>query len=215
VSGHRRRRDKARNYDWRPPAREARRRFRYDRFPHRPLRQEEPIAAPGDIAGDEPQTLDLDANRLQMPIALDILDGRFISAGQFDRDDSDRRLEAMGAKADTAEVGKRHRRADRGVAAHAKIADIVEEYQAGGAARVFRFAQQRAHKRVIAARLVDGKTPDMVERLGEKLAPLGKRAVAERRPALDDEPRGLALCMGVDDAHDFSFPRAANRRTRI
>ncbi len=180
----------------------------------RVLRQEEPIAAPGDVARDDAETLDLDANALQMPEALDVVDGRIISVDQFDADDPDRRLEAMAAGADAAEMRQRHRGADRPMAAHAEKADVVEEDQPGGASRILRLAQQRADQRVEAARLVDDESPDMIEFLGEALAPLGERAAAERRPAFDDEPRRFALGVGIDDAHFASPRRRANRPTK-
>ncbi len=64
-----------------------------------------------------------------------------------------------------------------------------------------RLAEERADQRVVAARLVDGEAADMIELGGEAAQPLSKRPVAERRPAVDDHARGLALGMGVDDPH--------------
>ena len=175
------------------------------------LRQEEPVAAPGDVAGDDAETLDLDANVLEMPVAIDVVDDRVISVDQFDADHADRRLEAMAPRSDATEMRQRRRGADRPVAAHAEKADVVEEDQTGGASRILRLAQQRADQRVEAARLVDDESPDMIEFLGEALTPLGERAAAERRPAVDDEPRRLALGVGIDDAHwpQPSAPRQA------
>src|SRR5262249_31766349 len=75
-------------------------------------------------------------------------------------------------------------------------ADVVEEEAAGGAARI-RGRQERgpAH-RVGAARLAAHRRAELVEVAAEALAPLGERAVAERRPAGDDGAGGLAAGVG-------------------
>ena len=52
---------------------------------------------------------------------------------------------------------------DGAVAAHAEIADVVEEDHAGRARRVVRLAQQRADHHVRAARLVDDARAEVVE----------------------------------------------------
>ena len=87
------------------------------------------------------------------------------------------------------------------MAAHAEVSDIVEENDAGGARRVVRLAKQRADQCVMAARLVYGAAAEMIELAGEASEPFGKRAFAQRRPAIDDHASGLALRMGVDDTH--------------
>ena len=121
-----------------------------------------------------------------MTIARDILDRRRAVVDQLDADDADRRLEAMAPGSMPAHMRKRHGEADRPVAAHAEIADIVEEDDAGRAGRVVRLAQQRADQRVVAARLVDGEAADMIELARRSGAPLGERPAPERRPAVDD-----------------------------
>ena len=87
------------------------------------------------------------------------------------------------------------------MAAHAEISDIVEENDAGGARGVVRLAKKRADHRIVAARLVNGIAAEMVEIRGEAGEPFGERAAAQRRSAIDDHARRLALGMGVDDVH--------------
>ena len=79
--------------------------------------------------------------------------------------------------------------------------DIVEENDAGGASRVVRLAKERADHRLVAVRLGHGEAAEMIEFAREALAPFGQRAFAQRRPAIDDHARRLALGMRVDDPH--------------
>ena len=62
----------------------------------------------------------------------------------------------MGAHSDAAQIGQRGDDAHRAVAAHAKVAGVVEKDHAGRAGRVYGFAQQGADYDVAAARLQDG-----------------------------------------------------------
>src|SRR5579863_802637 len=89
--------------------------------------EEEPVAAPRDIALDLAEPLDLDRDRARESMALDILDDGRLVIDKLDADDSDRRLEAMAPSPEAPHMGERDGEADRPVAAHAEIADIVEE----------------------------------------------------------------------------------------
>ena len=81
----------------------------------------------------EAEAVDLELHALAQPIARHVVDRRRIAVMQVDADDAHRRLEAMPTRRESPEMGERHRRADRRVAAHAEIAGVVEEDQAGGA----------------------------------------------------------------------------------
>jgi hypothetical protein len=85
------------------------------------------------------------------------------------------------------------------MAAHAEIADVVEEDHAGGAGGIDGRAQQRADDRVGAARFIDyGRAKEIV--LGaEEFEAFGERPRAEVRTAVDDQARGLAAGVGVDE----------------
>ena len=107
----------------------------------------------------------------------------------------------MAPRPEPAHMRERRRQADRPVAAHAEIADIVEEDDAGGAGGVMRLAQKRADHRVVAARLVDREAADMIELRGEAREPFAQRPAAQRRSAIDDHARRLAFRMGVYDMH--------------
>ena len=98
-------------------------------------------------------------------------------------------------------MGKRHGEADRSVPAHAEIARIVEENNAGGARRIMGLAEERADHRFVTMGLGHCEAAEVIEFASEALAPLGQRPIAERGPAIDDHPRRLALGMRVDDPH--------------
>ena len=95
--------------------------------------EEEPVAAPGDVSAHGSETSDFDRDRLGKTIALDILDRRRAAVDELHADRSDRRLEAMAPRLEPAHIAQGHGKADRAVAAHAEISDIVEEDDAGGA----------------------------------------------------------------------------------
>ena len=66
-------------------------------------------------------------------------------------------------------------------------------------ARVLRLDQQRADQHVRAARLIDHGGAESVVLLAKHLELVGDRARPEFGPAGDDDPRGFAAGMGVDD----------------
>jgi hypothetical protein len=96
---------------------------------------------------------------------------------------------------------KRHGKADRPVPAHADIADIVEEDDAGCASGVVRLAEEGADDRIVPARLVDGEAAEMIELAGKAGAALDEGTVAKRRSPIHDHAGGLTFCMGIDNSH--------------
>ena len=106
--------------------------------------QEEPIAAPGDIAGDRADSRDLDSGRFGFAIAGDIGD-RHLSIGvQTGRDYAHGRFNLMVAGTDATQMGQGGDQTNGAMSAHAEIADVVEEDDAGGAVLVHRRDQQGA-----------------------------------------------------------------------
>ncbi len=105
----------------------------------------------------------------------------------------------MRAGRDFSQMGQRDDEADGAVAAHAQVADVIEEDDTGGAGLIDRFAEQRAYDDIRSARLVDdGGTEAVVEAL-KAFQPLGEGAVAEVGAAGDDEARRLSGGVGVED----------------
>src|SRR5579864_2405363 len=121
----------------------------------------------------------------------------------------------MAAGLEPAHMPKRHGEADRAVATHAKISDVVEENDAGGARRIVGLAQERPDDCIMPVRLVDGEAAEVVELAGKASAALSERTVAQRRTAVDDHARRLALGMGVDNPHEVSPSRPTTRPTRL
>ena len=64
-----------------------------------------------------------------------------------------------------------------------------------------RLAEKRADHRIVTVRLVHCEAAEMIEFAAKRSRLLGQRPIAERRSAIDDHPRRLALGMRVDDAH--------------
>src|ERR1700722_17279481 len=85
----------------RDPNRSPRLRKRGDVFNEqrtgRVVRQEKPVPAPADVACHAAEAIDLDGDRLQKAMALDVFEGRIVLLAQFDGNDADRRFEPMRA----------------------------------------------------------------------------------------------------------------------
>jgi hypothetical protein len=103
------------------------------------------------------------------------------------------------ARLEAAQVRQRHDEADGAVAAHAEVADIVEEDDAELAGLVMRLDEERAHDDVGAARFADDGRAEVVVLLLENLHPLAERSAAQVRTALEHEARRLAAGMGIKD----------------
>ena len=117
-----------------------------------------------------------------MTEALDIIDRGRTVIGKLDPDDFDRGFELMAPWPEPTHMRQRRRQANRAVAAHAEIADIVEENDAGCTGGVVRLAKKRADHRIVAARLVNGIAAEMVEIRGEAGEPFLERAAANGGP---------------------------------
>src|ERR1019366_4566436 len=106
--------------------------------------QEEPIAAPGYIAGDRAYSGDLNLGRFGFAMAWNIGD-RHLSIGvQTGRDYAHGRFNPMVAGADATQMSQGGDQANSAMSAHAEIADVVEEDDAGGAGLIHRSDQQGA-----------------------------------------------------------------------
>ena len=105
----------------------------------------------------------------------------------------------MRPRADAALMPECDDDADHAMPAHAEIADVVEEDDAGRAARIDRRTQQRPDHHIRPARFIDDGGAITIEVGTKALAPLGEGAAAEVRSAGDDDARRLAAGVGVDD----------------
>jgi hypothetical protein len=97
-------------------------------------------------------------------------------------------------------VAERDGDADRAVAAHAQIADVVEKDHAGGAGRIHGRAKQGADQHVGAPRLADDRPPQVVVNRAKPFTPLGQGPRTQVGAALQDDARGFAARVRIDDA---------------
>src|SRR5262249_42313307 len=135
-------------------------------------------------------------------------DGDRIAAAILESDDSDGGFQTMGARLDSAEMRQSYRDADRPVAAHAEVADVVEEDDAADAARISRFTQERADHDVAAARLIDDGGAKVIVLPAQQFAALGEWSASQIRAAGDHNACRLAAGVGIDDVnslHDVSM----------
>src|SRR5262249_13427973 len=93
--------------------------------------EEEPVAAPRDIASDPAVPLYPYGDALGGAVAGHVPQGDGLAARVPKGADPDRFFQVVPAGADATGGGQRNRHANRAVAAHVKVADIVEEDDAG------------------------------------------------------------------------------------
>ena len=155
--------------------------------------EEKPVSPPGDVADEAPEPLDVEAHPGPVAPGGDIVDRHLVGIQQFDPDGADGGLEAVAAGADPPQMRKRHRDADRPVAAHPEVARVVEEDHGGGRGAVDRFHEERSDERVGATRLEDHAATEVVVRRAEALEPIGEGSAAEIGTTVDDNARRLPL----------------------
>src|SRR5208283_5016696 len=143
--------------------------------------EEEPVAAPGHVAVHVAMTGHVNNGVAQQSVRGHVAESHFAVFVEFRGDNADRRLDAMDAGTDAAHPGQRDHQADGPMAAHAQIADVVEEDDAGGAGGVDGHAQQGADDRVGAARFIDHGRAKQVVLRAEALEAFGEWSDAEVR----------------------------------
>ncbi len=108
-------------------------------------------------------------------------------------------FELVFSRGNATDMGEGHTDADRAVATHAEIADIVEKDDAGDAAGIGRLTKQGADDDIGAARLVDDGGTERVVMALKQSAPVGEATAAKIRAAGDDHARRLAAGVRIDD----------------
>src|SRR6185437_16644603 len=89
--------------------------------------EEEPVAAPGNVADDPAVTRHVEWHALAISVAWHVPDRRAAIRMQGRRHNSHRRFDAVFAGRDAAQMSQGDGEADGAVAAHAEHADVVEE----------------------------------------------------------------------------------------
>ena len=118
------------------------------------LYQEEPVSSPGHITSHLAMAGHTYCDASSAAIARNIVDGHFTTFMQDCADHAYTRLNAMLAGKNTSEIFEADHQANRSMAAHAKVSNIIEEDDTGGAGRVYRFTQQSSDDHIGAARLI-------------------------------------------------------------
>ena len=163
--------------------------------------QEEPVPAPGHVAGHGAEPVDPEPHAGPLSPAGHVLDRDQTVLPEMGDHRADRGLEPVGTGADPAEMGQGHRHPDRAVDAHVERAHVVEEDHAGGRIGITRFHQQRTDHRLVSARLAGDRSTERVVFVAEDPGPFLDGAVPQVRSALDDDPGGFAFGVTVDDSH--------------
>lgn len=163
------------------------------------LDQEEPVSPPGDIPANESKAWDLDRNGFRVTIARDVGERDTTVCVESCGDDSDGGFDPMITRHDAFEVSERGDETDGSVAAHAEEPHIIKEDDTGNAGGVGWGNQDRADEHIGAARFIDGGGAEVVEARPEDGELLGGVAGPEVGSAGDDDARGFAAGVGVDD----------------
>ncbi len=163
------------------------------------VHEEEPVAAPGHISGHRTVAFDIDLSIGPVSIARHVLDGNSVLAVIFEADDADGRFEPVLASPDAAQMAQCNGDANGAVAAHVQHTDVVEENDAGHAARLGWLGEQGADEHVGAARLVHDRVAEGIALIAEAQTALGQAADAQIRPARNHRARRLAAGMRIDD----------------
>src|ERR1017187_1338567 len=162
--------------------------------------EEEPVAAPCDVAIHAANPRRVHGDMHGAAVTGHVADGDAAIVTELSLDDAGRSFEAAHAATDPPEMGQRHHQPDGAVAAHAEVADVVEEDDAGVAGRVGGLAEQGPDDGIVAARFVDHRGAEGVELGAKAFEALGDRARAQIRPSGNYYPGGLAAGVRIDDA---------------
>ncbi|MCY1442721.1 hypothetical protein D9M71_591020 [compost metagenome] len=165
--------------------------------------QEEPVAAPGDVAVHHAMAGHVHRHLLAVAVRRHVADGDGAVFMQGGTDLADRGVDLVHARCDQAQVLQRGDQADGAVAAHVQVAGVVEEDHAAGGVRRHRLAVEGAHQYVVAARFQQAGTAPVVMPLAQGVALLGHGAAGQLGKALHHQASGFAAGVGVDDMYAF------------
>src|SRR6185503_7321027 len=166
------------------------------------LDQEEPIAAPGDVAAHFTDARHLHDDLLVLAEAHDVGDRNLAVCVQHRVHRADRRIDLYQPGLHLSGERERRHKADRAVAAHAEVADVVEEDDTEAAIAAVGRTQQRTDDDIGPARLVDDCGTVVVELLTEARETVAERPAAQVWSAIQHQPGWLPAGVRVDDAHN-------------
>ena len=156
-----------------------------------------PPQATSPVIGPKPGTSTV--TRGAIAIRGHVADGDAIAGVQDEGDGAYRRVEGMLAGLDAAQMRERDGDADGSVSAHAQVAGVVEEDDAGCRRWIDRLHEIGAHKHVGAARFAKDGAAEVVVAAAEMFKAFGERSGARIRKAIQNAAGGFARGVGVDD----------------
>lgn len=163
--------------------------------------EEEPVAAPGDVAADGAGAGNFnDEGTFGAPTGY-IGDGDFTVFVQGGSNDANGSFNAVLAGTDAAHVRESSNEANGTVAAHAQVTYVVEEDDAGNAGTIGRFEKRCADNHVRAARFVDDGGTEGVMLFAKHVQSFGYCAPTEVRPPIDDNASGFATSVRIYDGN--------------
>ncbi|MCY1449926.1 hypothetical protein D9M71_666990 [compost metagenome] len=116
---------------------------------------------------------------------------------------TDRCFDAVHARTDLAQVCQRRHQANGAVAAHAKVAGIVEENHSGAGSGVDRFAQQCADQHVAAPWFEHAGGAPLIMVFSQSPKPFGHAAGTQVGKTAGHQAGGFAASVGVDHGDAF------------
>src|ERR1022692_3604709 len=172
--------------------------------------QEEPVAAPCDVADDLAVARNVQLYFCGKSVAWHVADGHARAIVQGRRHDADAGLDAMRSHADPAQVRKRDDETDSPVTAHADRPDVVEKNHPRHASSIVRLAQQRPDQNIRPSRLVDDARSIAIANSPEARQTPSEAATAKIRAAIDHYPSGLSRSVRIDNPHLFDTHAASS-----
>ena len=160
--------------------------------------EEKPVAAPGNVAAQRADAGNVDGNGCTIAVAVDVLHRDatvFVEFGVHGTDPGSRRGVC---RLYPAKMSQSSNHSDGSVAAHEKVANVVEEDHGCGRGWIFRLAQKSAYDDFRASRFADGARTKAVVAIPEDPKPFHQSAGAEVRTPFDDDTGGLAFGVRVN-----------------
>lgn len=175
------------------------------------LDEEEPIAAPSDVACEFSVAGNIHSDICSAAVTGDVFDGDFAVGMETRGDFANGRFDVMTSWRKFPQIGERDEQADGAVPTHSEVTDIIKKDDPGGRGGILGFAEKRADDSIRATRLVYHGGAEGVKLVAKVFEARGHRAVAEVRTAFNDDASRLAAGVGVDDADASKL----ERHTRI
>ena len=154
--------------------------------------QKEPVSPVRYVAGHATVSFDFNLDIFGEAITGHICDRYQTVFVEFGVNRAGRCLDPMSSRGDSAHIFQRFDKADRAVATHAEIADIVEKYHAGRGCRIHGVTQKCADDRIVPSRLADDRGAQFIVIASEDPKPFPDPASSQIWKTANNDPRRFA-----------------------